>query len=395
MPSRYLFCPERGFYEFTRIAAPKKTPKSWLITSDKSWSDGSQKEGSGTRKSIELGTGYITKSADLFIATPIDVLFLVLPALVPKGTKETKQHFLCLDDHLDTLSTSSRHLKALLAQHPTLRSMIEKRMTTFCDTVDAGDETMYRISDAKLLSVLVTKAQRMCKQGLPASMEEKFIKPALDIPILNIWTEESTISMISTTTAAEDSQETAIAADSQTSTTTTPSADSQTTTESQSTTATSVVVTEEPSPPPLTTPPEVPHLLRLRTSLNYLLHAYIPPTLQTPLKSLLTSTTSPHFHPSTPSAIPDFTPLDTHLAAISKLKTEAAALRPIADNISRKRYFEEDEEKIAEREEKKRKKEEEENKKKTESRSIKALKKADTSGMKKLSSFFTAAPKKA
>ena len=52
-----------------------------------------------------------------------------------------------------------------------------------------------------------------------------------------------------------------------------------------------------------------------------------------------------------------------------------------------------DEEKIAEREEKKRKKEEEAIKKKNEGRGVKQLKKVDTSGMKKMSSFFTVKPK--
>ena len=48
----------------------------------------------------------------------------------------------------------------------------------------------------------------------------------------------------------------------------------------------------------------------------------------------------------------------------------------------------------AEADEEKRKKEEEERKKKAETRALKDLKKADTSGMKKLSSFFTKAPSK-
>lgn len=56
--------------------------------------------------------------------------------------------------------------------------------------------------------------------------------------------------------------------------------------------------------------------------------------------------------------------------------------------------MEEDEERVAEREEKKRRKEEEEKKKKGEGRGIKALKKVDTSGMKKMSSFFVKVGKK-
>lgn len=52
-----------------------------------------------------------------------------------------------------------------------------------------------------------------------------------------------------------------------------------------------------------------------------------------------------------------------------------------------------DEEKIAEREEKKRKKEEEERRKKSESLGVKKLRKVDTSGMKKMSAFFSVKPK--
>lgn len=382
-PSRYLFCPSKGFYEFNHIVAPKKTPRSWLITSEKSLENENTKEGDDVQESMELGTGYITKNADLFIATPIDILFLVLPALTPKNAKETKQHFLSLEDHLDTLFSFSQHLKALVAQHTSLKSMIERRMGAFCDTVDAGDETMYRICNSKVLHILVKKAERMCKSGLPASMEERFIKPTLDIPVMSIKREESTVSIVPATL---DSQPSLIHDDSSLSTTTTtPSADSQTTVGSQSTATTSfsTTVEEEVTGPSLTTPPGVPHLLRLRTSLTYLLCSYIPPTLRSILQQLLQS-------PS--SSTPDFTPLDAHLAALQKLKAEAAALRSISDNISRKRGYEDDEEKVAEREEKKRKKEEEEKKKKTESRGIKQLKKVDTSGMKKLSSFFTAKP---
>ena len=93
------------------------------------------------------------------------------------------------------------------------------------------------------------------------------------------------------------------------------------------------------------------------------------------------------------STTPNFAPLTEHLSAIAKLKSEAAALRSISDNISRKRQLEYDEDKIAEREEKKRKKEEEDKKKKSEGRGIKALKKVDTTGMKKMSAFFSVKPK--
>ncbi|KAI4917767.1 hypothetical protein J4E85_009859 [Alternaria conjuncta] len=354
-PSRYYFCPEKGFYEFTRIAAPKKDFKSWLITGEKS-EDDTTEEADASR----IGNGYITKSADLFIATPIDVLFLILPALTPKSAKDTKQHFLAFDDYLDTLSSASPHCKALLSQYPTLKTMIETRMRRICDTVDAGEESMYRLSHPKLLEVLVSKAERMVKKGLPPSMEERFIKTALEIPVMSIKREESTLSTVSTTDAASEQE-------------------NDTTTTSQTSVTTTITTPDDaPSKRTLTTPAEIPHLLRLRTSLTYLLSSYIPPSLRTPLLALLS---------------PRFTPLDTHLSAISALKSEALSLRSISDNISRKRAIEEDEEKIAEREEKKRKKEDEERKKKSEGRGVKALKKVDTSGMKKMSSFFSVKPK--
>ncbi|KAF1959765.1 hypothetical protein CC80DRAFT_466893 [Byssothecium circinans] len=359
-PSRYYFCPQKGFYEFTRIAAPKRDCRSWLISSDRS-SDENEEETVTGQTGVGLGTGYVTKAADLFIATPIDLLFLILPALVPKKAKEAKQQFLELYDYLEALSSTSRQWKVLLTQYPSLKVMIEKRMTVICDTVEASDETMYRISYEKLLAVLLKKAERVCKNGLPPSLEEKFVKTALEIPIMNIKREESSWSVVS--------EAPSIATD---------------------TAATSIVVEEDVvkeeviAAPALATPPEIPHLLRLRTALTYLTSSYLSPTLRASLQTQLQS-----------SSLTDFGPLTTHLAAIAKLRSEAAALRSISDNISRKRELEDDDEKIAEREEKKRKKEEEERKKKTESRGIKQLKKADTSGMKKMSAFFTKVPKKA
>lgn len=373
-PSRYFFCPSKGFYEFTRIAAPKKACRSWLITSQ----DARTAEGDGLQHKQEegekeedtetgLGNGYVTKNADLFVATPIDLLFLILPALASKSAKEEKQHFLALDDYTDMLSSSSGHWRTLLAQNPSLTTMLEKKLRSLCDTVDAGDEKMYRMSQAKLLSALLKKAERMVKIGLPPSLEDKFVKSALDVPVMSIRREESSLSAVSE------------------SGTSTPIGDSQASTtdaQSQATDLTTPDEAEIPSKPTLETPEGIPHLLRLRTVLNYLTSSYLPPTLQSIISTQLSTSTSP-----------DFAPLTAHLASIARLKSEAAALRSISDNISRKRGFEMDEEKMAEREEKKRKKEEEERRKKTESLGVKKLRKVDTSGMKKMSAFFSVKPK--
>jgi hypothetical protein len=358
-PSRYLFCPDKGFHEFMRIAAPKKDCRSWLLTG------GTAEEGHEGSGEGSIAGGYVSKSADLFVATPVDVLLLVLPALAPKSAKDTQQHYLALDDYLDKLSASSSHWRALLSQNSSLKSMIEKRMRALCDTVDAGSESMYRLSHDKLLRLLLKRAERMVQHGLPPSLEEKFIKTALEVPIMSIKREDSTSS------AAETEQLSV-----------TTSIDSQA---SKDTSITTPDTHDQPAKPSLQTTPEVQHLLRLRTSLTYLMSSYLPPTLRSIIASLLSQSSL---------TLPNFSALDTHLATIATLKSEATALRSISDNISRKRAFEDDEEKIAEREEKKRKKEDEDRKKKSEGRGIKQLKKVDTSGMKKMSAFFTKVPKK-
>ena len=298
------------------------------------------------------------KNADMFLATPIDLLFLILPALAPKSAKEEKQHFLALDDYTDKLSSSSGHWQTLLAQHPSLKGMLEKKMRSLCDTVDAGDETMYRLSQSKLVSNLVKKAERMVKNGLPPSMEDKLVKTALDIPVMSIRRSDSTLSAVS-----ESDTPTPAAASPPTDTTTPAAAD-------------------VPAPAALQTPDPIPRLLRLRTALSYLSSSYLPPALQATVSAQLAT-----------SSTPDFAPLTSHLSALAKLKSEAAALRSISDNMSRKRQFECDEDKMAEREEKKRKKEDEERKKKSESLGVKKLRKVDTSGMKKMSAFFSVKPR--
>lgn len=367
-PSRYYFCPTKGFYEFTRIAAPKKECRSWLITGEQNDEDKAEEGKEG-----RMGSGYVNKSADMFVATPIDLLFLILPALAPKSAKDTKQHFLALDEYLDKLSSSSRHWKALLSQHTSLQTMFEKRMRALCDTVEAGDETMYRISHAKLLALLLKKAERMVNHGLPPSMEERFIKTALEVPVMSIKREESSLSGISTDkesqTESQQSVDTGITTPDET-----PKTDNETPVQPPPTEP------EIQTQATLTTPPHIPHLLRLHTSLLYLTSSYLPTSLH--------SLTTTHL------ASAPFLPLKSHLAAIATLKSEAAALRSISDNVSRKRALEDDEA-LAGREEKKRKKEEEEKRKKAEGRAVKMLKKVDTSGMKKMSAFFKKVEKKA
>ncbi|KAF1932602.1 uncharacterized protein M421DRAFT_416226 [Didymella exigua CBS 183.55] len=340
-PSRYFFCPSTGFYEFTRIAAPKKACRSWLMTRDDATpvahnepSESPQAHATNEDPETGLGSGFTTKDASLFLATPIDLLFLILPALAPQSARAETQHFLALDDYTDKLGAVSRHWSTLLGHHPALKTTLQEKMRTVCDTVDAGDETMYRLSHARLQAVLMQKAERMVRHGLPASMEEKLIKSALDAPVLSIQrsgeSEDSTVD----DAAAQD--------------------------------------------PGLNAP--ITHLLRLRTALTYLTTSYLPPSLTSPITTLL-------------STLPLFHPLTAHLSTLAALRATALAQRSISDNTSRKRAVEMDEELVAEREEKKRRKEEEAARKKGESLGVKKLRKVDTSGMRKMSAFFNVKPK--
>ncbi|KAG9519417.1 hypothetical protein KCV07_g4945, partial [Aureobasidium melanogenum] len=356
VPSRYLFCPEKGIYEFTKITAPKKTPRSLWIAPDQSTTQADE-------NTSLVSTGYTVESADLYIATPIDPLFILLPALIPAADSHD-QLFLTIDDHLDKLAERAKHLAHLL-RSTKLQQSFETRADAVCDNVDLGHEKMFRLSNEKLLAELVAKAQRVVANRLPASIETHFVQEALRIPMMAV--QRSELQDEPTPTPDADSS--------------TPSAATEQSQPSQSsavTEATSLASASESTADSITT------LLRLRTALNMVLSNYIPSTLHTPLNTLLKSSSSPV----------DFAPLDAHLDHIADAKRRAQALRSLSDNISRKRSTMNDEEAEEREATKRRKKEEEEAKKKNMSRGVKQLGKVNTTGMMKLSSFFTKAPAK-
>ncbi|KAF2453354.1 ribonuclease H2, subunit B [Lineolata rhizophorae] len=441
-PNRYYVCPTTGrFFEFTRIAPPKNAWRGMLLTPEhqeaavrrdensEGRADDDSKEGNTggsddvdakgqseqpASENEETGCkwagseGYVLSDPGLFIATPLDPLFLVLPALAPKPTTTSnggkkapdKQMFLSVDDYIDALldaNASNNHLKDLLASHPGHRAALERRISAACDTVDAGDEKMYRLSVEKVVAELLAKATRMVEKGLPKSMEERFVNKTLEVPVMAVKREGSGVSFVGAGKKDEGHEEEKGEAkeDGEESSTATPTEDSQTSTNEASTTASATInasttvttpastsTNDWPSSDsPLTPSDQITHLLRLRTALSFLTTSYLPAHLRDAVTAYLTTT---------PPPAADFRPLTAHLARLDSLRAEAAALRSLSDNIARKRAAGtgEDEEAAAEREERKRKKEEEEQRKKAESRAVKQLKKADTSGMKKLSSFF-------
>ncbi|KAK2765643.1 hypothetical protein FQN54_008499 [Arachnomyces sp. PD_36] len=364
---RYYFCPKLGLYEFTSIAYPKSTPSSTLFT----YPADDATEGRSTSS--------ISKDSGLLIATPIDVIFFALPILSPSATAKGNKNLLhALDDMLDAQDDIPKHLRYALL-HEKFRPQVEKRMEAICDSVEASGEKMFRLNEEKLVKELVRKAERMVAHGLPPSMEERFIQRALETPLQSEQREDAATVMNKPTTG-EASEE----------------ADSQTQSESQSSTATPSTSTSNESTSTsqtsLTSLPSdtnknnnIPHLLRLRTALSILQSSYLPPHLSTLTNQALSSPKSPL----------NFLPLTTRLTEISNLRATALASRSLSD-FSRKRGMDDfDEEGAESRAEKKMRLEEEEKRKKAgTSRGVRDLKKADTSGMKKLSSFFGAAVKK-
>lgn len=392
--SRYFYCPEKGFYEFIKFSELRTTPRSWLlipaasgeVDRKKGSEEALAQNGDGEYSPLQ---GYVTKSAEMFIATPIDPLFLVLPMLAPptsaQGSKSPKRLFLASEDYFDIMISKSPHFRTLLRTGSTQR-IIEARMAAVCETVEAGDNTMYRLNEPKLLRELLHKATKMVEYGLPSSMEEKLITKALEVPMLSLKREEgSVVGVIEEVEPLDSSSVATSATDSENAQPSDCSANNLATSVSfASTGATSVSgadeTAEQAKPTPavsgVTTPQGIPHLLRLRTALNFVMASYIPPRLQRTLQALLQK--------SSPTTI-DFTALDHHLSHLADLRQQASASRSLGD-YSRKRTHDEGEET---REDKKRKKDEEEKKRKAgESRGVRDLKKVNVKGMKKMSDFF-------
>ena len=395
-PCRYYFDPNQGIYEFTTVAAPKSLPRSWLISnrirSEKTEAESSNTSGEAAETtkhahntvgesvpfppagkevsdSRPISAGYVMKHAEILVATSIDYLFIILPSLSNSSSVKSpslKGLFLSIDDLLEKLFDGSKHLPHL-ADHGPIQQAMEQRMQVVCDTVDAGDEKMYRLNEELLLDELVLKAKNMVAKGLPTSMEESFICKALELPIMTIKREQSS------TSETNGLQNDTPLSESTSSDTVESQAGSATSADSVDT---EVTVPEDSGP--TTGEGELYHLLRIRTALTYVISVYIAPALAATLDSLLVSERSPV----------NFKPLDDRLSSIARMRAEALAARSLGD-FSRKRSMYEEDENAESKAEKKRRKEEEEKKKKgSESRGIRDLKKVDTKGMKKMSDFF-------
>jgi hypothetical protein len=406
-PTRYYHCPTSGIYEFIKIAAPKHEHRSWLfapknvnreekeqgaiVKANGEVVDGQEallkakEEDAEKEDGSSLAKGYIAKTPEMFMATPIDPLFLLLPALSPtfeSARDEPKLLFKSSDDIFEDLAEKSKHFRQII-RHPATEALFVSRMKAVCDTVKAGDEIMYRLNHDALLKELLSKARRMAERGLPQSMEDKFVTKALETPMMAIArVDELTTTSETSATESESGAATPSTLETQSSRSTADTTDTQ---DSIASAATSITVPDTaPAAVAATTatPENIVHLLRLHTALSFLLTAYAPKPLSTTLSEALQ-------FPPRPTLPVDFAPLHTHLAHLATLRADLARSQSISQNFSRKRNLEDAEGEAESRAEKKRKKDEEERKAKIgASRGVKNLAKVDTKGMKKMSDFF-------
>jgi hypothetical protein len=357
--NRYFFCPKLGIYEFTVVAPSSQAPRSILFTPK------AESTASPGENGSEPAQGAIAKSAQLLVATPIDVLFFMIPLLCPTSS-QGKGLFQPLDDIIDSQADLPKHFRHVL-YNESYRSVLQARVEAICDSVEAGDEKMFRFSEAKLLKELLAKAERMVAQGLPASMEERFVRQALATPLMAVKREDAT-----TNGASSNGSEGEGASQDDKETPATTASSTSVSTPSDGTTPATEAIPEEPY-----TPDTVARLLRISTALSFMNDSYLSPALRTKVKELLSSSESPI----------DFKPLEDQLKRVAEFRKEALASRSLGD-FSRKRDAD-DEESAESRAEKKRRREEEEKQKKAgESRGVRDLKKVNTTGMKKMSDFF-------
>lgn len=358
--SRYFFCPERGIYEFTVVASPPTASRSFLFTPKSQQSSTTSQD--EKEKDVPPVTASVAKKAELLVATPIDALFF-LTHLFSISMKSGQSLFQPLDDIIDSNDDLPPHFRHVLYDE-TFRSTLLARAEAICETVEAGDEKMLRFNEMKLLKELIAKAERMAAQGLPASLEERFIRQALAVPLMAVKREDSLAGQTSKDEEASFKSEERQDSPSTVATTATPSVSTP---------------AGESTPAPgedLNRTDNVSRLQRIATALSFMKESYLPPSLCSRIDEILAS-------PETPL---DLKPLHDRLKQLVELRTEAFASRNLCD-FSRKRGL--DDEEMEARADKKRKKEEEEKvKKAAESQAVRNLKKVNTTGMKKMSDFF-------
>ncbi|KAF8444176.1 ribonuclease H2, subunit B [Terfezia claveryi] len=355
-PTRYLLNSSTGLHEIKKLSYPASTPRSWLATPSSSSSSStttttlatateqSSPHGSGSESGLGSGwlsNGQILPASALYLCTPLDPLFLLLPHLLATATKR----FLPLDDILDPLLSQNFHWnKLLLPPGNQTEKLIHARIKAVCDSVDAGGQLSYRLSQDKLLHVLAKKCLRIAKHGFPSSLEEEFVKKVLAKPIG---------AEIRTPSEEDKTKE------------------KTTTLETPITTTTTTTTTSSSSSLP---PPPIIHLHNLSLSLS-LLTSYLPPALPTLLQAHL-------------STLHDPAPLTTYLSTLTALKSDLSFTRAGDYSLNPRGGAIGDEFVDSKHKRKRAEEEEEKKRKKNISGGVRKLGKVDTKGMAKMTSFF-------
>ncbi|KAG0155111.1 hypothetical protein PDIDSM_684 [Penicillium digitatum] len=327
---RYFFCPNRGIYEFTVVSPPAHLARSILfIPRTRETASPSEEEKKDPEKLSAQGLNGRSNRSWFLFSTFFSVLYS------------------------NSIDDDMPHIAKFFA----------------------GDEKMFRFNEMKLVQEFVAKAERIADRGLPASMEEHFVRQALATPLMSVKREDVATSQ----EPSNESQEASKSEERQDSLSTVDTA----MTPSVASPAGELTPVSQPPSEESTASDHIARLLRISTALSFMKESYLPASMASKVDEILASAESPV----------DFEPLKDRLKQIADLRATALASRDMS-NFSRKRDHDDEEEDT--RAEKKRRKEEEEKKSKAaQSQAVKNLKKVNTSGMQKLSSFFAkAAPKK-
>ncbi|PYH43319.1 uncharacterized protein BP01DRAFT_358573 [Aspergillus saccharolyticus JOP 1030-1] len=378
-PTRYFFCPKQGVYEFTSITSTSSSPRSILFAHNSPASNPTKTPDdiSDTTSTQPEEPAHppssISQNAAIHIATPLDFIFFLIPLL----TTAKATLYQPLDDVIDSIQDElAPHLRYVL-YNETFRDTLHARAAAICDAVEAGDERLFRFSEKKLLLELVTKAERVLAVNgdkLPPSLEEKFVRSALAMPLMGVKRDTSSTVKVEVVVPSGGGENKENELESKKNALNAEEAQDDT---ACAVTSSVTVDTEETLHEESSTPDGVAELLRLSTALTFIKESYLSKELAARVDEMLAA-------PDTPK---NFQPMREHLELIAQLRKEALAARSLGD-FSRKRSAE-DEEAAETRAEKKKRQEEEEKKKKAgESRGVRDLKKVNTTGMKKMSDFF-------
>ncbi|KAK6538826.1 hypothetical protein TWF694_010391 [Orbilia ellipsospora] len=418
-------------YEILKIANPVPTPRSWLITPDlpplvhptdlPKTADESKEEGVAEDEEDESeskaeekdepesndendekddskeeqddhegeqegqenpsdGTpdksSLIIKDAHLYLTTPIDPIYLLVPHLT---SDKTSRNFLSLEDLLDGHSESSTWSK-ILKLHPPAEKLLQSRLLTICDTVEAADEVMYRINTKKLTDLLLSRVQSVAK-SLPPSLT-KHINRKLSKPLgaqARSWRrqvqQDTSGGIVDDAELEDDSKETGGETQEVESQLRREASrlnlneESGTNTPAEIDTQVTAVVEEESLLPP----PEILWISQLGHAVQFMQN-YVPSSVYTALVA--------EVHRLYP-----IEPLEAYQEELKTLR--AAASQAMDFTMSHTKRTIEDLEGGVSREEaereKKRKKKEADGKK---SQAVKKLEKVNTTGMKKMTAFF-------